>query len=87
MGDLYTCDNNCHNSPGSLSTTACTIAHSIHQKTHRHTITQPLKQKSFYAKRLKKGLLLIILRCKKVTFLEFLRKAIKKDSPLRIFTL
>ena len=36
---------------------------------------------------IKKGLLLRILRYKKVPFLEFLRKAIKKDSHLKIFTL
>ena len=42
---------------------------------------------SFYANRLKKGLLLRILRNKKVHFLEFFRKTIKKDSHLRIFTL
>ena len=36
---------------------------------------------------IKKGLLLRILHNKKVHFLEFLRKAIKKDSHLRIFTL
>ena len=36
---------------------------------------------------IKKGLLLRILRCKKVPILEFLRKAIKKDSHLRVFTL
>ena len=35
----------------------------------------------------KKDLLLRILRNRKVHFLEFLRKAIKKDSHLRIFTL
>ena len=33
---------------------------------------------------IKKGLFLRILRYKKVPFLEFLRKSIKKDSHLRI---